>query len=101
MEKYNKYRLTQEQKDKILESMSAEEKEKYWDEIDELFWNLVLKLAKYSYTDIQFLVKVADEKTGSKKTIVSDSFLDAKCDIKYKVIEYLERVNKAWFPGIL
>lgn len=100
MKKYNKYRLTETQKAKILEGMSTKEKEKYWNEIDELFWNLVLKLAEYSYTDVQFLVKVAGEKPGQKRTIVSDSFLDAKCDIKFMVIDYLEKMNKAWFPDI-
>ena len=101
MEKYNKYRLTDKQKKKILESMRQEEKDKYWNEINDLFEDFVLKLAEYSYTDIQFLVNVKGEKPGQTRTIVSDSFLDAKFDIKYTVIEYLETVNKAWFPGIL
>jgi hypothetical protein len=101
MKKYNKYQLTETHKAKILENMSAEEKEKYWDEIDDLFWNLVFKLAEYSYTDVQFLAEIAGEKPGQKRTIVSDSFLDAKCDIKHHVLDYLEKMNKAWFPGVL
>ena len=100
MKKYNKYRLTEEQKANILKNMSEAEKEKHWDEIDDLFWNLVIKLAEYSYTDIHFVVNVKGENPSQKRTIVSDSFLDAKCDIKYMVIEYLEEINKAWFPGI-
>lgn len=100
MKKYNKYQLTEAQKVNILKNMREAEKEKHWNEIDDLFWNLVVKLAEYSYTDIQFLVNVKGENPGQKRTIVSDSFLDAKCDIKYMVIEYLEKMNKAWFPGI-
>ncbi len=101
MKKYNKYRLTEAQKENILKNMSTEETEKYWNEIDDLFWNLVLKLAEYSYTDIRFLVEVAGEKPGQKRTIVSDSFLDAKCDIKHLVLDYLEKMNRAWFPNVL
>ena len=100
MPKNTKYQLTDEYKAKILATMDEDKNLEYWDEIDDLFCELLKKLARYSYTDMGFYLERNWKRLEEHELTVSDSFLDAKFDIKQMVIRYLETVNKGWFPKL-
>lgn len=84
----------------ILKTIKREKNLEYWDEIDGLFWELLIKLAEHSATDMGMFLERNWTRLDEKDRTVSDQFLDARFDIEQMVLNYLEKLNGAWFPNV-
>ena len=102
--------MTKKQKQKIIATIRKKDNMSYWDEIDELTQNFVNELLKKSYCEITYgdeLVpfnKEEDEyeyEEGDFVHVIDEDILtDVTADVRDRVIAFLEKEYKAFFPYV-
>lgn len=102
--------MTNKQKKEIIANIRKKDNMSYWDEIDELTQNFVNELLKKSYCEITYADELVPfiedddeyeyEEGECVPVIDEDILLDVTADVRDRVITFLEKEYKAFFPYV-
>ena len=104
--------MTKKEKQKIIANIRKKDNMSYWDDIDELTRNFVNELLKKSYCEITYADELVPfiedddeyeyeyEDDEIVPVVDEDILWDVTTDVRDRVIAFLEKEYKAFFPDV-